>query len=249
MKLSIVVALAALLVLGGCTLFQPPTLVVKTDPQGGHPPFAIAITAACSRTGGAYTLTEPGKPPVESSTGLFATIVTTYPYKGIITWTDGKQTISEPVRVKLVNKPPVAHGLFLSPNSFQNGEKVTIDLRYLALGCHNGTPMRYTGIEDPDYTQDGYSTQNDYFKYYVEVFDAQGNQETVFKPDGVALTKNEYVSNPTFVWFVGWQKKESPYPLSPQCASSPSSWPKYVHVFVEEWGERYHWVYTLNPKP
>ena len=247
MKRLIVVAVAVLLFLGGCTLFQGPTLVVKTDPQAGHPPFAIAINAACSETGGTYTLTEPGKSPVESSSGLFATVVTTYPYKGTITWTDGKQTISEPVRIGLINKSPVAHDLFLSPDSLQKGEKITIDLRYLAHGCHNGTPIRYTGIEDPDYTQDGYSPQNDHFKYYVEVFDDQGNQETVFKPDGMALSKNEYIRSPIFTWFVGWQKKEAPYPFSPQCVGS-SSWPKYIHVFVEEWGDRYHWVYTVEPK-
>jgi len=249
--------LLALLALHGCGLIpaNEPTLTVTISPAAGHPPFNIAIAAVCSEPDGAYTFTPPDGDPVSSPVGQFKAEVNTYPYKGAITWTDGERTVSESIRVGLVNKRPVAHDLNLVPSSPKLLQKEIIDLSYRAKGCENGNPQHYFGIEDPDYTQDGFSTDNDHFLYRVEVHDKDsGEQETVFDSDGRPLPAGEFRADPRFIWFPGWTKIYPPFPVGPLCSVNPSptnppgsgSIIKVVRVTVKEWGSNYAWEYEVE---
>ena len=254
---KILVLLAVLsMALGGCSLISnPPTLSVAVDPPAGHPPFDITITATCSEDGGVYVLEEDGKDPVESTEGVFKSRVTTWPYIARVVWRKGEKTVSEPVKVSLVNRRPVAHGLWTS-EPYHYHALIRFDLRYLERGCESttGKPDFYTGIEDPDYTADGYSPDNDGFEYRIEVKDVDtGKYESVFYgPDRELLRPGQYISSPIFYWFVGWDGNEPlmPYRVwSPQCGPPAQEMTKEVHVYVKEFGSAYHWVYTITATP
>ena len=250
--------LLILITLSGCFSQSAATLVVTATPSGGHPPFITMIKAVASKEGGTYTLMEDGQQPVTSSDGAFAVNVTTWPYKGSIVWENGTTVVESAVKLTLINKGPFAHDLALFPGAPEKGQGEIIDLRYLEQGCHNGTPMSYSGIEDPDYTASGYSMQNDKFAYHVEVYDKNtGKQETIYKMDRSVLGRDEYTTSPYFKWFVGWSGTKPPFPFPPQSLLSecdPIPIPpvpiehghdKVVNVYVKEFGNTYHWVYTI----
>ena len=253
--LGVFMALAAI---HGCTLGpSSPTLSVTISPKAGHPPFRITIAAACSATGGTYTFKPPDGDAIESTTGQFTAIVGTYPYHGTVTWTDGKRTVSQSISVGLVNRDPVAHDLALTPTPLQYLQLELIDLSYREAGCHNGLPVRYFGIEDPDYTAEGYSDKNDHFLYRIEVHDEEtGDLETVYDTDGNPLPAGEFRRDPRFRWFPGWSKIYPPFPLNIMCGApslspGPTQTPghtaiKVVRVIVKEWGVNYTWDYKAT---
>ena len=255
--------LLALVAIHGCTLApNNPTLMVTVSPDKGHPPFNIAIAAACSESGGTFTFTPPDGEPVESNTGSFKATVNDYPYNGTINWTDGERTVSRSITVGLVNKKPIAHNLSITPHgsaqysgkemeTVRYLEKEIIDLGYHKTGCPNGDPsqsLQYYGIEDPDYTQNGYSAKNDHFQYRVEIHDEDtGKQETVFDSTGDPLPAGEFRSDPRFTWFPGWTKTYPPFPLQSMSAGLEEDPPgtKIIHIIVREWGAGYSWEYKV----
>lgn len=245
----------ALLALNGCGLVpQEQTLLITVSPPSGHPPFDISIAAACSQSGGKYSLIIGGQDPIESN-GSFTATVDAWPWKARVVWSDGDTVIEEPVIVTLQNERPVAHNLSIFPGSPITGQGEWIDLRYLEQGCGNGMPARISGFEDPDYTADGYSIENDGFTYHIEIYDKEtGKQETVYKPDRTVLGPDEYTVYPYFKWFVDWSYWEPPYPFSPMsCVPTPTpivpigdaTREKRIEVTVKEWGSEYRWVYTV----
>ena len=247
----------AMLALHGCVVENPtPILTVVASPGSGHPPFDIAIAAICSEPDGMYTLTAPREGSVESTDGVFTATVGDWPWRAAITWSDGNSVVERPVVVTLENERPIAHDLTLTPDSILTGQGIWIDLRYLEQGCDNGTPKRISGIEDPDWSQGEDSGKNDGFTYHVEVYDqTTGQRETVFKPDAVALGKDEYTDSPYFKWFVDWVQLIAPYPFAPrECCPDPEPEPdldipthnKLINVYVCEFGSVYHWVYTIS---
>ena len=241
--------LLALVAIHGCTIApNNPTLTVTVSPDKGHPPFDIAIAAVCSESGGTFTFKPPDGEAVESTTGSFKATVKDYPYNGTISWTDGERTVSQPIRVGLVNKEPVAHDLSITPGPIRYLQKEVIDLSYREAGCHNGTPVKYYGIEDPDYTGNGYSVENDNFQYRVEIYDkATGKQETVYDYNGDPLPAGEFRSDPRFIWFPGWTEIYPPFPLQQMSVQLEEDPPgtKIIHVIVREWGAGYSWEYKV----
>jgi len=235
--------LIVLLALSSC--MKPlPILTVTTDPTSIHPPGGVIIEAVCSQEGGTYTLSVEGDDPIESTEGVFAVTVDDWPWHAAVVWTDGDSVAESAVKLTLKNERPMAHALTLSPASLLTGQGVWIDLRYLMQGCINGTPQRISGIEDPDYTADGYSIENDGFTYHVEIFDKDtGKQETIYKPDRTVLGHDEYTISPYFKWFVDRKEETPPFPFS---SMSEGQAIKLIHVYVKEWGNAYHWVYEVS---
>lgn len=237
-----------------------PTLTIAVSPNSGHPPFNVMIAAAYPQKGGVYTLNVEGEDPVESTEGVFTTTVDGWPWNAKVVWSDETGGFSEaPVVVKLENETPVAHGLYTVPGTYDYHQLVLIDLRYMQKGCiGSGEPEFYTGIEDPDFTGDGYSLENDGFTYNVKIIDvASGRREAVFYGPNRTLMGDEYVECPIFYWFVGYSGAAPiiPYQVwSPMgCNPTPVPGPepgqgtveKKIHVYVKEFGTARHWVYTL----
>lgn len=256
------IAAILLYFLSGCTSFNQDSevLTVIADPNSGHPPFETTIKAVCSKEGGQYTWDETGQWQGTGSTyNSHNTIVTTWPWHCTVTWTDGSGGFAEAtVGVSLENKIPVAHSLWTVPGYYQDGALILIDLRYLPHGCEEGSPLSYSGFEDPDYTQDGYSIENDGFTYHVEIEDmATGEFESVFYGPDRTLMGNEFVDIPIFYWFVNWTGDEPIVPYyvwSPmECLPDPSlsleedegTVGKRLHVWVMEWGETRRWIYDV----
>ena len=245
--LGVLLLLAALY---GCTLVPTgPTLTVAVSPEKGHPPFTINVAAACSENDGTYYFRANGKAPIESASGSFQVVVDTWPYTATVAWVKDDRSIVKPISLSLVNKPPTAHDLWLDSPIFYL-QKETIDLRYREAGCRNGNPLRYFGIEDPDYTAHGYSDKNDHFLYRVVVYDKKtGAQETVYDSGGHALPAGEYRSQPIFYWFPGWTKIMAPFPLAKPATVEPGDEPvsiKLIDVYVKEFGELYRWRYEAT---
>lgn len=244
-SLGLLLALAAI---HGCSLApNNPTLMVTVSPDKGHPPFDIAIAAVCSESGGTFTFEPPHGEAIESNTGSFKATVNDYPYNGTISWTDGERTVSQPIRVGLVNKEPVAHNLLIAPEPIQYLQEEGIDLSYRGTGCQNGNPTEYYGIEDPDYTTNGYSPKNDNFQYRVEIHDKDtGKQETVYDHNGDPLPAGEFRSDPHFTWFPGWTKIYPPFPLQPMSIEPEHSSTKVIRIIVREWSVDYAWEYEVT---
>ena len=242
----------ALMCLHGCFVAPiNPSLTVSVSPDKGHPPFDITIAVACSKEGGTYTLNVKGKEPVESNEGAFTATIIDWPWRAAVTWVDELGGFSEaPVVVKLENEIPVAHGFHI-PETCAYHQLVVIDLRYRPIGCtSSGVPEFYNGIEDPDYTNDGYSMENDGFTYNVQIFNvASGRRESVFYGPNRILMGDEYVENPIFYWFVTYSGAEPiiPYPVWSPAGEVKSE--KAVHVYVMEFGTVRHWVYTVFATP
>ena len=254
--------LLALLCVNSCMTPVPPALTIAVSPDSGHPPFQVIIAAACSEEGGTYTLFVEGENPVGSIEGAFSATVDDWPWKAVITWSDETGAFSEvPVVVSLENATPIAHQLFTVPNVYAFRSVTLIDLRYRPVGCVAlGEPDFYVGIEDPDYTGDGFSMENDGFEYNVEIIDvASGTKESVFYgPNRTLMMPGEYVVNPMFNWIVGYSGYVAPFPFAtPSAVSSlgcgienPALTPaatsaKQIRVSVKEWGSIRRWEYMV----
>ena len=250
-----------LFALYGCSVGgDSPLLTVAISPPSGHPPFTMVINAACSVSDGTYTLDVPGHTPVLSTDGSFTAMVNTAPWRATLSWTDGNTVVNKPIVARIENKRPVAHDLSFTPAPLFIGQGEIIDLRYREAGCKNGTALRYFGIEDPDYTVNGYSAENDHFTYHVDVYDdITGARETVFKQDRTFLDADEFTASPKFKWFVGWSGLIPPFQFSPMvCGPDPIQQPisggsdqviaKRIEVTVKEFGNTYRWVYHVTNK-
>jgi len=252
-KIAAVLSVGILLFLGGCLqMGKPePILTVAVTPDAGHPPFEISVVAVCSEGDGAYLLNLPNE-TLESETGKFTAMVDTWPFPLSVTWIGEAGTKTEELKLKLINERPVAHYLSFSRADYRS--KTIIDLRFRASGCAGGAPETLLGIEDPDYTAGGFSTENDNFLYRVEVYDKDtGIQETVYDESGQPLARGEYTATAIFYWFPGWVQISPPFPFK-SCAPIPpevtpesgEGTPKEIHVYVKEFGSEYHWLYEVK---
>lgn len=275
--------LLALLCLNSCSLFSPsapselPTLSVSAEPSSGHPPFTVDIEAQSSAKGGTYTLEVTGSPALQSTDGAFSVVVDTAPWAAQVKWTDGGSVyLSAAVPVTVENARPVGHDLWAVPNTFKDGDLVLMDMRYLAHGCDKpGTPLTYTGFEDPDYTGSGYSTENDGFTYNVRVQDvATGDWETVWTGPLREEVGTDSFAGPIFYWCVSRTDPLPPFPYTPWSPSGSSLAPmsvgdellapevccptpvepdpsapgtieKHIEITVCEFGTCYRFVYSI----
>lgn len=247
--------LLAVLCLSGCGIgptINPATLTIAVSPDSGHPPFDISIAAACSESGGTYTLSVNGV-TIELPDGRFSGTIYTWPWTATVIWTGEGKTVEGKVEVTLENAKPVAHSLWFLSTDFSDREIVPIDLRYTQHGCSGrGGELLKTGIEDPDYTANGPSQENDNFLYRVEVIDAvTGVRESIFYgPDRTVLFPGDYVSTTAFTWIVNYFAYTAPFPFSTEGGVSlTEKREKYIHVYVREWGIDYHWVYSVFASP
>lgn len=265
-KTTAILGILLLLSLAGCTLFQEigpaPVLTATANPDSGHPPFKTTITAVCSEEDGIYILAATEEDSMESNTGVFTVVIEDWPWKGVVTWTDGEGTVLEAtVPLGLENKIPVAHSLWTVPRNYEDRALILIDLRYLEHGCvaSTGKPEFVSGFEDPDYTGDGYSMENDGFTYHVEIEDmATGEFESVFYGPDRTLMGDEYVDTLIFYWFVNhtgeeplyqygvWSPLGCPYNPSPSPGEDEATAGKRVHIYVREWSEIRHWFYDIT---
>ncbi|MEA3298113.1 MAG: hypothetical protein U9Q31_01215 [Chloroflexota bacterium] len=235
------------------TVYSPelPELTIVVTPDEGHPPFQIAIAAACAEPNGEYTLIVNGESIETSSEGRFTALVDDWPWEASVEWVNETVVVEKAIPVTLINERPIAHDLNMTPAEPHQYEKALIDLRYLERGCKNGAPVSLVGVEDPDFAKDEYSIENDNFTYHVEVFDATtGDQETVFKENGVLLAPDEFTSSPFFIWFSDWSFWKPPYPFqitssNAQLGCEIDTGEKLIHVYVREFGNVYHWVYII----
>jgi len=227
-KIAAILSVGILLFLGGCLqMGKPePILTVAVTPDAGHPPFEISVVAVCSGGDGTYMLNLPNE-TLESETGKFTATVDTWPFPLSVTWVGEAGTKTEELKLRLINERPVAHYLSFSRADYRS--KTIIDLRFRASGCVGGAPETLLGIEDPDYTAGGFSTENDNFLYRVEVYDKDtGIQETV------------YDESPPFPF-------KSCAPIPPEVTpESGEGTPKEIHVYVKEFGSEYHWLYEVK---
>jgi len=248
----------ALICLHGCTVFEAvPTLSVVASPSAVHPPCDITITAVCSQEGGTFTLSTEGEDLVVYNKDnfvvdaaghvVFVATVDGWPYKAAVTWTDGTIVVEAAVRVALENEVVVPHGLWTEPNNHPDRGLVLIDLRYLEHGCLNGTPVSYTGFEDPD---------GDSLKYRVEVEDRGVFESVFYGDDRTLMGRTGFVDNPIFYWFVNYIGEIPIYqygvwsPLGCQPAPSPGgeeTREKRIHIYVleVECNAVTHWAYDI----
>jgi len=238
----------ALICLYGCAVFEAvPTLSIVVSPNAVHPPCDLTITAFCSQEGGRFTLAVEGEDPIESIEGVFAATIDVWPWKAIVIWTDGIAVAEAVVGVILENETVVPHGLWTTPNNYDDLGLTLIDLRYLEHGCLNGTPVSYTGFEDPD---------GDSLKYRVEVEDRGVFESVFYGDDRTLMGRTGFVDNPIFYWFVNYIGEIPIYqygvwsPLGCQPAPSPGgeeTREKRIHIYVleVECNAVTHWAYDI----
>jgi len=250
--------LIALLAVQSCMAPVAP-FVATCNPTAIHPPGTVTITAT-GRTGGTYFYQPTGQDVTPSTQNTFVATVDRWPWSVTVTWRDGDNVATATARLILANERPVAHDLWVWPEGLSTGSLARFDLRYLQHGCDNGTAESYSGFKDPDYNANGYSMENDSFSYHIDVYDAAGNHETVYKPDRTVLGADEFTASPYFVWFVGWKAAIPPFPFAPQsvtdldCDPTPpppdppptQTESKRVEVTVKEWGNQYRFVYIVT---
>jgi hypothetical protein len=118
-------------------------------------------------------------------------------------------------------KPPIAHTFCANGarTGFMEHEKVVIDLRYLQHGCSpaTGSPASTSGMEDPEFTQDGaiYSVKTG-FRHRVSVMNLKnmGKQSVFAGRDRHLVGPSEWRSDPIFVWMAGYDGTTPPYPYN-----------------------------------
>jgi hypothetical protein len=140
-----------LLVLTGCTLFEPDAqqdFQVKVYPQGGHPPFEVTVVAT-PMEGGTYTFELPGATVKQSENRITAT-VDRVPWEVTVRWSSGTGVRhQETATVEIDNRPPTIWRPKIAPSPdwfFYPRERTLLDFNYTP-GSMYDTP---SGITDPD---------------------------------------------------------------------------------------------------
>jgi len=150
--------LLALLALNACLLDPDPTIETNfsamVSPSSVHPDAEVSVIAE-KKDGGTYTFEPTGQAAVQSSENILKTIVGEYPWKCVVTWTDGISVATATVRVSLENEGPIINKPRLS-FGWQGipPYRTLIDCRYWADD--------ETGIRDPegdDWTMTGLVVQ------------------------------------------------------------------------------------------
>jgi len=138
--------LLALLALSGCfggtdLVAEVPSLTAFLSPSTGHPDFKTAVIVE-DKDGGTYTYEATGQAAVQSAENEFKTIVDQYPWKCVVTWTDGIDVATTTVRAGLENEGPVVNKPRIIGWQGIPGSRTMVDCRYWS--------DKGTGIYDPE---------------------------------------------------------------------------------------------------
>jgi len=163
--LGIVLALICLhgcvldLGLGGGAVLPPESgFKIILSPPSGHPPFTVEIKVP-DMGGGTYTYKATGKDTVQTTEHTLSMVVSTWPWKCEVTWTDGLGGFEEAeAAVALVNTAPIIYwprvngidpnynGCILSERS-----RCVFDLNYYETeALWPGDQVQRFGILDPE---------------------------------------------------------------------------------------------------
>ena len=198
---------------------------VVLDPDSGHPPFRVKITAT-DMEAGTYTYEATGKATVQSTENTLGMIVQTWPWVCTVTWTDGLGRVEvQTASIALENSAPVidwprVNGIDPSYNAniLRELERTVFDWNFFQeTPLWPGDQVQRFGIHDPDGADDEPRITNVVVLWYGDGFPG-GREVTVYVPpfeEGVYHTtrfigRGEIVPNSFILYppyMARWDKK------------------------------------------